>query len=106
MVFGAKPLDTSGEKAKLDSQFYHQAEIMEGECFKCRDGFRKVFFPTDGTGHKNPADPCRSQPLGPIEDLFPVNDYIVALIISKFRLSDQPLDRIPDLRVLTIQQEL
>ncbi len=47
MVFGAESLDASCEKTKLDSKLDDQADIVEGECFECRDELGQIFFPSD-----------------------------------------------------------
>src|ERR1700693_84960 len=106
MVFGAKALNASGKKTKLDPQFHNQADIMECERFERRYEFGQIFFASDGTGHKNPADSRCSEPFGPSEDLPPVNSYIIPFIIPKLRLSNELLNRIPNLRILAVQQKL
>ena len=106
MIFSAETLNASGEKPKLNAQLNHQADVMEGQRFERRDKLGQIIFSADGPRHKNLAHSGGGQTLGPRQNLLSVDCGIISAVVAKFWLSDQLLDRIPDLRVNSVQQKL
>ena len=106
VIFSAETLNATGEKPELNTQLDHQADVMEGQRFERRDKLGQIIFSADGARHKNPAHSGGGQTLGPSQNLLSVDRGIISSVVAKFWLGDQLLDRIPDLRMDSVQQKL